>query len=223
MVTDFVSNAEYICVNPVVDGLVRTAAAWPGLITLPVQIGTSQVVRRPPFFFRRGENATLPAEASFILTEPRAYVDTYGPGVFAAALAKRVQARESQVQAEFDRAGRTFAGKRKILATDPYDRPRTPADKRRRGFDPKFSCSDPARLKLEIAKLRDFRRLYHRARRLWLRYASKGRAVFPYGTYAMRRFHGCVVEPAPDDDPAHPPDLRAPAVRRPDYDPDDWF
>jgi hypothetical protein len=56
---------------------------------------------------------------------------------------------------------------------------------------------------------------------LWLRYANQGRAVFPFGTYAMRRFHGCVVEAAPD--PAHPPDVRAPVVRRPDYDPDDWF
>jgi hypothetical protein len=43
------------------------------------------------------------------------------------------------------------------------------------------------------------------------------------GTYAMRRFHGCVVEAAPDDDAAHPPDPPAPVVRRPNYDPDDWF
>jgi hypothetical protein len=60
--------------------------------------------------------------------------------------------------------------------------------------DVEVVCSDPDLLKQELAELGDFRIRYRQARDLM----RKGkRAVFPYGTYALRLFYGVQVEERP--------------------------
>src|SRR5690606_14798724 len=65
-----VEKIAYVMANPVAAGLVRRAALWPGVTTLPEQLGkASWTAQRPDFYFN-AENPVWPAQATLQLAPP---------------------------------------------------------------------------------------------------------------------------------------------------------
>ncbi len=90
------------------------------------------------------------------------------------------------------RAGRTFAGARRVLAKNPTDAPTTPS--KSGGINPRFASRNRERLERAIDALREFRHAYHRA---LLELRKRRRAHFPFGTWSLRVHLGVLCQAAP--------------------------
>lgn len=179
---DVLERMAYTMANPVAAGLVRRGREWPGVRSTLDQLGTSsQVIRKPARFFRKG--GPLPDEVELALSCPE------GLGTVEEvrdALAKRLAEMEDDAARRLSAEGRAFLGARRAMAQSPNARPATKLP--RRGSRPRVACRDPERRKQAIAWLRSFFSEYREA---WDRYARGLRnTVFPAGTYWMRVAHG---------------------------------
>jgi putative transposase len=189
---DHVAQARYVICNPVKAGLVASAAEWPGFITTPDQIGTTLTFERPDEkFFETRKGRGMPKTIELQIHEPKDAIDQLGPGVFAQRVAEAVADREAGLYLEYKGA---FLGREAVEKTDPFDKPI--GGKPDSGPDCEVVCGDPDLLVQTLAELADFRIRYRAARDLMRR---GKRAVFPYGTYALRLFYGVKVEEAPPD------------------------
>ena len=179
---DVLDKMAYVLANPVLAGLVRRGAEWPGPWSAPAVIGAeARTVRRPAHFFR--EEGPAPAVASLSLECP--------PGFHSVeALRERLLAelarREDEAARAHSAAGRSFMGARKVLAQRPLARPR--AEEPRRGLRPRVAGRDRWKRIEALARLRTFLAEYREA---WRAFAGGAReAVFPSGTYWMRVTYG---------------------------------
>ncbi|MBI5485692.1 MAG: hypothetical protein HY905_00005, partial [Deltaproteobacteria bacterium] len=106
---------------------------------------------------------------------------------------ERLVARETEVRAEFRRAGRSFLGMDGVMRCDPSDRPGT--WERRRGMNPRIAAKDAEVRVGAIGRLLAFLEDYRKA---WLRWREgEHGALFPWGTWLMRVRHRAVCRPAP--------------------------
>jgi hypothetical protein len=173
----------YAATNPVKDGLVARVADWPGVNGLAALLDDTPItVRRPDTFFRA--DGPLPEEATLTLVVPPELGD-------AAAVRAELRARVAEVEAEAAAARAKdklpVLGRRAILRQDWNARPgsREP----RRGLRPTKAGSRWARIEA-LFRRREFIDAYRAARDLWLAGLA---AVFPAGTYWLRRFANVVV------------------------------
>jgi hypothetical protein len=175
----------YAATNPVKDGLVARVADWPGVNGLAALLdGQAITVRRPDTFFR--PDGGLPEEASLTLVIPPELGDA---DAVRAELRQRVAEVEARAAADRAKTKRAVLGRRAILSQDWNARPMSPEP--RRNLRPTVAGSRWARLEA-LLRRREFIAAYRAARQLW----SAGlAAVFPPGTYWLRRFANVVVAP----------------------------
>ncbi|MGM0575398.1 MAG: hypothetical protein ACQEXJ_06680 [Myxococcota bacterium] len=147
-------------------------------------------LERPRHFFR--EDGQLPATVDLPITIPPAFADQ-PPMVFVEEFRRRVRARESELQEQARREGRTFLGPREVLRQRRDKRPAT--SDRRRGRHPTLACSTKDRRLAELDALATFRTEYREAREAW-RSGDHG-VVFPYGTLQLVHEHGARCRPPP--------------------------
>ena len=133
----------------------------------------------------------MPKTIELKIHEPKDATDQWGPGVFAQRVAEAVAHREAELYIEYKGS---FLGADACAKTDPFDKPKSGMPDS--GPDCEVVCGDPDLLVQTLAELADFRIRYRAARDLMRR---GKRAVFPYGTYALRLFYGVKVEEAPPD------------------------
>ena len=177
----------YVLANPVDAGLVRHAHDWPGLWSAPRDmIADPLTVVRPSIFFRKEDDGgALPLEASLRLERLPGF-DHLSDDQLRALIQERFAAREAEIHQEFKTQGRSFVGRKGVLACKPTDSPDT--KEQRRGLDPRIAEPDPDLRKLALCRLLDFWADYRVA---WLRLrAHAAGVVFPRGTYHLRRFLG---------------------------------
>jgi hypothetical protein len=99
-------------------------------------------------------------------------------------LRERIAGLEAACADERNRTGgRRVLGRRAILAQDWRDKPSSTEP--HRNLRPRFAARDPETRIVAILEHRDFVRAYRSARALWLAGLA---AVFPPGTYWLRRF-----------------------------------
>jgi putative transposase len=177
----------YTLANPVIAGLVRRGAEWPGLWSAPALIGSSAiVVKRPEAFFRK--NGPLPESASLTLVAPPGFESAEE---LRAQLERELRAREDQAASALAEEGRSFVGRRCVLAQEVHARPR--AGEPRRGLRPRVAAVDKWKRIEAVGKLKAFLVAYREA---WCAFASGVRdVVFPEGTYWMRVAHGVRCAP----------------------------
>lgn len=168
----------YTAANPVLDDLVERVHHWPGVNGLSALLGGRRLrAQRPLHFFRRGP---MPDELEMSLSIP----PELGPAeALLAELRNRIARIEAERAAERQRTGGRVLGRRAVLAQSWRDAPgsREP----RRNLRPNVaSRSRWARMEA-LLRNRVFTRSYAAARALW---KDGFVAVFPAGTYWLRRF-----------------------------------
>ena len=184
-----VERLVYTYTNPVSACLVRTQTEWPGARSEPDDMGgAAEIVQRPDGFFR--DNGPVPETAVLRLVPPPVFHDDRSSWL--PVLRERIRVRESEICAKFDREGRRFLGRRRVLRQSPRSRPGNAEP--RRGLNPRVAARDKWKRIESLQRLKGFLSDYRAA---WKMFSEGDRsAVFPFGTYAMRlRFGVACNEP----------------------------
>jgi REP element-mobilizing transposase RayT len=175
----------YTLTNPVKSGLVKWGNQWLGFTTYGWQFGESRTFKRPDWFFDKQGN--MPQTATLTLVRPPIFSRVSDDQVYDILL-EAVRTQEEKFHDEFRRTGRRFMGREKLLRQRWNRSPQS--------FEERFTvaprvASSSYWLKLaELNRDRAWERAYAAARAELL----AGRdAVFPPGTYWMRRFAGVTV------------------------------
>ena len=183
-IDDVLDKLVYVATNPVKAGLVERAHHWPGVHGLAALLNRKEiVVRRPKQFFRAG--GSMPEEVTLELGLPPDIEDV---DAFLCALRERVTAEEERLATERRRAGRGVLGRRGVLQQDWRSRPTSHGP--RRGLRPRVAARSVWARVEALQRNRAFIDAYRTARAAWL---AGLEAVFPPGTYWLRRFASVVV------------------------------
>lgn len=169
----------YTAANPVLDHLVERAHQWPGVNGLSALLnGRAMRARRPLHFFR--PNGDMPDELEMPLTIP----PELGPAAeVLSELRDRVRSLELERATERLRTGRRVLGRRTVLAQSWRSQPGS--HELRRNLRPRIATrSNWARVEA-LLRNRAFVLEYADARARWCEGVA---AVFPPGTYWLRRF-----------------------------------
>jgi len=169
----------YTATNPVQDDLVERAHHWPGVNGLVALLtGRSLRATRPRHFFR--PHGPMPDAVEMRLTIP----PELGPAdAVLAELRDRVQAFENERALERQNTGRRIQGRRAVLAQSWREYPTSWAPQR--NLRPRVATRNKwARIEA-LVRDRAFADDYASARERWRGGAA---AVFPAGTYWLKRF-----------------------------------
>ena len=174
----------YCTVNPVKDGMVESPEAWPGLISLPEDVGTKTFrFERPEEFFRAEGDDAMPDAVEFTL-EPPVELESMDPEEFRREYRERLDARVAKVHVE--RRGKPFMGAQQIRDQDPLASAGDTFPDRDR--DPRIVCKDKDQRIGILRWLSEFRFAHRVAYFFWSRGARD--TIFPAYTYLMRVRHG---------------------------------
>jgi REP element-mobilizing transposase RayT len=188
---DVLDKMVYAIVNPVKDHIVDQVHHWPGPSALAaITDGVKLEAKRPSRFFR--PDGPLPDRASLNLARPPGF-EQMPAADFAALLSRRVS--EAQERARADRLARGIRvlGRRRVLAQNWNDRPRSREP--RRGISPRVACrSRWARIEA-IQRNRAWLAAYVEARHRWA--SGEREVVFPAGVWQLARHAGVMCAPPP--------------------------
>jgi putative transposase len=185
-----IAKLIYTASNPVKDHLVTRVHLWPGVN------GYTNLVRgrvlhatRPRHFF--SEDGDLPESVTLQLTIP----PELGPAQEVIdAVREGVEAIEAALASEIRRGETRVLGRRAVREQSWRARPRSKEP--RRNLRPRFAAVNPDARINALRTYRAFLGAYRDARDSWL---SGEAALFPHGTYWLRRFAN--VSTAPPDEP----------------------
>ncbi|MCA9698366.1 MAG: hypothetical protein KC431_12630 [Myxococcales bacterium] len=179
----------YTLTNPVKAGLVKWSDQWPGFTTVGWKFGETRTFERPAWFFDKG--GSMPARVQLTLARPRIFNDLDDEKLYK-KLEDAIRSRERKIQEQMRQKGRRFMGRSK-LAKQRWNR--TPQSHEERfHIKPRVAASNKWLVLAELQRDRDWERAYAEARALML---DKKPAVFPAGTYWLRRFVGVAVAGQP--------------------------
>jgi putative transposase len=186
---DILAKMTYALTNPVKDGLIDRADQWPGASSLFASLNDRPVsARRPSRFFRK--DGVLPEWVTLEVERPPGF-EHLGSVEWQALLADRIRAVETAARDERQAEGRRILGRAEVLKQRPTDRPQS--HEARRQMSPRVaSINKWARIEA-IQRNKAFLAAYRAARDLWKAGVA---ALFPPGTYWLRRFAGVPVEEA---------------------------
>jgi REP element-mobilizing transposase RayT len=172
----------YVLSNPVSAGLVRRSADWPGVWSAPELIGAAAVtVKRPTAYFN--PDGYMPEALELELSRPPGFEDDEQ---FVETLIARLRDAEDAAAAALGSEGRSFLGRRRVLAQNPFARPRQTEP--RRQLKPRVACRNKWKRIEALQRLAAFVDAYRAALAAWR--AGDRSALFPAGTWLMRVQHG---------------------------------
>jgi putative transposase len=175
---DVIAKMIYTAANPVKDRLVDRVHKWPG-VNGYVQLltGRAFTAKRPRHFFR--PDGPMPASVTFHMTVP----PELGPAdEVIAEVRAGVETLEQQLADEIRDRGVRVVGRRRILSQSWKDSPTTVEP--RRNLRPRFAAANVADRIAALRQYRAFLAAYREARRRWMANLT---AMFPVGTYWLRR------------------------------------
>jgi putative transposase len=181
----------YALTNPVKDGLVEKAHHWPGVSSLGFLVhGGRLTANRPKHFFR--EEGPMPETVTLSFARPCGF-EHLSASEFADLVMQRVCGVEELAAAERRRTGVPVMGRRAVLAQRWAERPGT--HEPRRELSPRVAARSKWSRIEALLRNRAFRDAYIEARN---RFVDGVRdAVFPAGTYWLRRFARALCAPFP--------------------------
>jgi hypothetical protein len=190
-----IQEMAYVAANCVAAGLVRTPRRWPGAKVLVDDVGRRVVkVSRPDFYFDPN-NPNWPDEVAIPIVMPKMLTDTFGSEQAAReAIQAKLDELIRKAHAENKRAGRGYAGHKRVL--------KTPHTTRARSYEhfgsrtPTFAAAGNAAVAANfIRRRREFLEDYRRA---WISWRAGERdIVFPFGTWKMRHHHAAPCHSPP--------------------------
>lgn len=178
---DVLDKLVYAATNPVKDGLVDRVHQWPGVNGLSALLNQRSItVRRPRHFFRA--DGPMPDEVTLDLVIPPELGDAEQ---VRGNLRQRVAAVEQALSSERARSGASVLGRRVILRQSWRDEPSSTEP--RRGLRPRIAARSHWSRIEALCRNRAFVIAYRDARTRWCVGLP---AIFPFGTYWLRRFAG---------------------------------
>jgi REP element-mobilizing transposase RayT len=179
----------YTLTNPVKDGLVRDYRNWPGVVSRPGDwLKPERYARRPELYFDQDDDEHR--EVTARLSIPAQFRDR-DPDAFVRDVETRIRETQQAAAVTLAHAGRSFMGEKAVCRQDPFASPTSTRPKG--GLNPRVAAGgDREALKQGILALRDFRDRYREA---WHRFRRGLKAIFPGGTYLLRRLYGVRCHP----------------------------
>lgn len=175
---DVIAKMIYTAANPVQDRLVERVHKWPGINGYVHLLNDRAfIAKRSGHFFR--PDGPMPASVTFRMTIPPELGDAAD---IKAQVRAGVQAIEDALALEI-RGGARVVGARNIVAQDWRASPTTVEP--RRNLRPRFAAANRDDRIAALEAYRAFLDAYREARRRW---TARIEAVFPMGTYWLRRF-----------------------------------
>ena len=194
---DILDKMTYALTNPVKDALIDRAHRWPGASSLFAHLDDRPITaRRPSRFFRR--DGAMPEWLTLRVERPPAFKHLR-PDEWRAVLNDRICAIEAVARDERVAEGRRILGRAGVLRQRPADRPQS--HEARRQLNPRVASANKwARIEA-LQRNKAFLAAYRAARDLWKVGVA---AIFPAGTYWLRKFAGvtCDAEHATSPAPA---------------------
>jgi len=186
---DILAKMTYALTNPVKDGVIDRADQWPGASSLLANLNDRPLgAHRPRHFFR--PDGDLPEWITLRIERPPGF-DHLSRVEWRTLVSDRIQAIEAATRERRQSEGRRVMGRARVLKQSPTDRPQS--RETRRQLDPRVaSINKWARIEA-IQRSKAFLAAYRVARELW---KSGTAAIFPSGTYWLRKFAGVYVEEA---------------------------
>jgi putative transposase len=186
---DAVDKLLYAITNPVKDGLVERAHHWPGVSSVfAVLHGSELSATRPKHFFREG--GRMPASVTLRFSRVRGF-ERLSDSELRRFILERVRQIEESAAADRRQRGASIVGRKGVLAQRWRDCP--PSREPRRALNPRVAARSKWSRIEALLRNRAFRDAYARARAGFL--AGVRDAIFPAGTYWLRRFANAVCEP----------------------------
>ena len=185
---DVLAKAAYAVSNPVKDNLIELASHWTGASSWAAHLdGRSLVAFRPRHYFRA--DGPMPDEISFSLAPAPGFehLDAAEFGRLLLAEVRKIERVAAQRRAE---TGRPVLGMRAVVKQRMGDRPRSREPRRK--LSPRVACRNTWRRIEALMRNREFHALYRTAREQFLAGLD---AIFPAGSYWLRRFAGVPCEP----------------------------
>jgi REP element-mobilizing transposase RayT len=184
--SDVLDKLVYAATNPVKDRLVERVHHWPGVNGLAALLHRRTLtIQRPRHFFR--DAGPMPPAVTLDLVIPPELGD---PDDVRQRLRARVAVIEDEVAASRRRTGAPILGRRAILRQPWRGQPASHAP--RRGLRPRVAARSVWSRVEALLRDRAFVDSYRAAR---LRWRAGLDAVFPPGTYWLRRFAAVHVAP----------------------------
>ena len=184
---DILDKLAYALTNPVKDGLIDRAHHWPGASSLFAHLSDRPIAaRRLSRFFRRDRE--MPEWLILRVERPPAFTHLRAEE-WRALLDDRIRAIEASVRDERLVDGRRILGRTGVLRQRPADRPHS--HEPRRQLNPRVASANKwARIEA-LQRNKAFLAAYRAARDLWKAGVA---AIFPAGTYWLRKFAGVTVD-----------------------------
>ena len=184
---DILDKMAYALTNPVKDGLIDRAHHWPGASSLFAHLSDRPVAgRRPSRFFRK--DGEMPECLTLRVERPPAFKHLRAEE-WRALLDDRIRAIEASARDERLASGRRILGRAGVLRQRPADRPES--HEARRQLNPRVASANKwARIEA-LQRNKAFLAAYRAARGLWKAGVA---AIFPDGTYWLRKFAGVTVD-----------------------------
>ncbi len=184
-VEDVIDKLVYTATNPVKDGLVERAHQWPGPRTVAALFNGKMLrATRPAFLFR--EDGPMPEVVEMKLGIPPELGD---PEEVLARVRAGCLAVEQAAAARRAKTQRQVLGRRRVRRQSWRASPTTTEP--RRGLRPRVAARNRWMRIAALQRNRGFEDAYAAARNRWL---AGEHAVFPVGTYWLRRFANVPVE-----------------------------
>lgn len=184
---DILLKIGYALTNPVKDGLIDRADQWPGATSIFASLaGRSISARRPSRFFRK--DGETPEFVTLDIHRPPGF-DSLSEIEWRQSLADRIRLIETEARNERIQEGRRILGRAQVLTQRPTDSPKSCGIHRK--MDPRVASVNKWARVEALQRNKTFVAAYRAARELWKAGAA---ALFPTGTYWLRRFAGVPVE-----------------------------
>jgi putative transposase len=179
---DVLAKMVYAYVNPCAADLVDTAEEWPGVSSFQAAfVAGHMTAKRPDFFF--SPDGSQPEYICVPIRRPPAFANETAEDWRALVIA---QVREAEAEHRERRraAGKRVLGRQAVLAQKPFDSPKS----RQPHFGPcpKIAAKSKWSRIEAIQRSKAFVERHKAAIKSWM--AGFADALFPYGTYWMRKF-----------------------------------
>lgn len=186
---DVFDKMVYAFSNPVAGHLVEKVHHWPGVSSLAATIADQPMTANRPKAFFRPDGDTPAAVSLQLFVPPDLAPDSRAE--FVARLQESIAAAEQSAAANRKESGQGILGSALVRAQHWNDSPRP--GELRRGLDPRVACKDTWRRIEALTRNKVWLDTYRAAR---LAFLAGAEAIFPAGTFWLRRFAGAECEPA---------------------------
>jgi REP element-mobilizing transposase RayT len=193
---DILEKAVYAYANPSAADLVDAIEEWPGVSSLGAASTNGHLTAtRPRQFFR--SSGELPETVSVPIVTPEAF-RVQGNGEWNETIRERLRLVEAEYRERRRTEGKSVLGRQGILTQDPFACPQGVA--RRFGMNPSIAAKNRWARSDALKRSKAFLERYRAALAAWI--GGVANAVFPYGTYWMRRFARVICETTEEAEPA---------------------